>query len=406
METEVLTVSEFNAILNQTLQFAYPEIMIEGEVASFKISQKKWVFFDLKDDDSVISCFMPIFQLKTKVEDGMLVKIRCAPRLTKWGKFSLTVKSLELSGEGAVKKAFELLKAEFTREGLFAIERKRALPSHPRRIGLITSRQAAAFNDFVTILDDRWAGLEVIHAQVQVQGAEAPDQIARAIEYFSARSAKFDVLVIIRGGGSAEDLQAFNTESVVRAVFGSKVPTLIAIGHEDDVSLAELAADLRAATPSDAARRLVPDKNAVIDTLTDSVYVMSHQIISKIEQCFYGIDKFELAFRNNFIEISQTVEQKINKLQTALENILAEKEFKLASICRLLQSLDPKAILARGYSIATVGSHVVHSADQVSATDTIVLQLHQGKVSLRRTNKQLKGERRNDEHKKRHRGKL
>jgi exodeoxyribonuclease VII large subunit len=158
MKNEAVSVSQFHALVNQTLEFAYGEIVVEGEVASYKVNQGKWVFFDLKDDTNVVGCFIPIFQLKTTIEDGMLVRVTATPQLTKWGKFSLTVRAVELAGEGSVKRAFELLKAQFQKEGLFTEERKRQLPKYPEKIALITSKQAAAYNDFITILNDRLRG--------------------------------------------------------------------------------------------------------------------------------------------------------------------------------------------------------------------------------------------------------
>ncbi|MCX6806271.1 MAG: exodeoxyribonuclease VII large subunit [Patescibacteria group bacterium] len=230
MGNESITVSEFNSLLNQSLNFAYPEVVVEGDVSSYKINQSKWVFFDLKDEESVVGCFMTVYQLKSEIEDGMVVRVKATPQLTKWGKFSLTVKEVELAGEGSVKRAFELLKAKFEKEGLFLPERKRQLPEMPEKVLLITSKQAAAFNDFVSIIDDRWGGLEIDHIQVQVQGAVAAEQIVDAIEYANSCSEKYEVLVIIRGGGSSEDLQAFNNEELVRAVYGSSIPTIVGIG--------------------------------------------------------------------------------------------------------------------------------------------------------------------------------
>ena len=184
MKNEAISVSDFNALINQTLSFAYPEVVIEGEVSSFKLNHNKWVFFDLKDNDnSVVNCFMMVFQLRTAIEDGMQIRVRATPKLTNWGKFSLTVHEIELAGEGSVKRAFEMLKAKFEKEGLFEQSRKRQLPKFPRRIALITSRQAAAFNDFVTVLDDRFGGITIDHIQVKVQGESAPQEIQDAIAY-------------------------------------------------------------------------------------------------------------------------------------------------------------------------------------------------------------------------------
>lgn len=384
MRNEIITVSELHAIINQTLSFAYPEVLVEGEVANFKINQGKWVFFDLKDDDSVVSCFMPIFQLKTAVEDGMKVRIVAVPQLTKWGKFSLTVRSVELAGEGSVKRAFELLKAKLEAEGLFEIDRKRPLPKFPQRVLLITSKQAAAFNDFVSILNDRWSGLEIDHLQVQVQGDGAPDQIVGAINYANSHQDNYDVVVMVRGGGSPEDLQAFSTEQVARAVFASAVPMIVAIGHEDDVCLAELVADQRGATPTDAARRLVPDRNEVLsavgaqlDSITNNIQLHVSSSNTLLERFYQGMSFRVAGLRQNYGELIRRNETAINMRVEALGS-------QLSHLHKLLVGLDPRAILARGYSIARVGNRVIKSGNDISSNDVVVLQLHEGTVDLQR----------------------
>ncbi|HRQ86941.1 MAG TPA: exodeoxyribonuclease VII large subunit, partial [Candidatus Saccharibacteria bacterium] len=238
------SVSDFIAITNQVLDTAYPVVEIEGEVASFKTNQGKYVFFDLKDDQASVGCFMMLWQLRQPIEDGMKVIITGVPKLTQWGKFSITVRAIRPSGEGAIKKSFEILKKKLENEGLFAAERKRAIPTIPERIGVISSPEAAGYIDFVTILNDRWGGVIVDVAAVPVQGAGAADKIMRAIEYFNTRDTLPDVLVIVRGGGSADDLAVFNDEPLVRAIAASRVPTMVGVGHEVDVTLADLAADV------------------------------------------------------------------------------------------------------------------------------------------------------------------
>ena len=247
MATLSLSVSDFIALTNQTLEFAYPSIEVEGEVASFKVNQGKFVFFDLKDSGGSVGCFMMAWQLRVPIEDGMKVAVTATPKLTPWGKFSLTVRAVRPSGEGSLKKSFELLKVKLEKEGLFASERKRALPEVPQYIAVISSTQAAGYADFVKILGDRWGGMRVDVAQVQVQGADAPDQMIRALRYFNSQETVPQVIVIIRGGGSADDLSAFNDELLVREIATSRVPTLVGVGHEVDTSLADLAADVRAA---------------------------------------------------------------------------------------------------------------------------------------------------------------
>lgn len=384
MEHEILTVTEFNQLVNQTLVFAYPLVVIEGEVASYKINQKKWVFFDLKDEQSTISCFMTIYNQKFPLEDGMLVRVSATPNLTKWGKFSLTVKSLELSGEGSVKKAFELLKARLEKEGLFALERKRPLPLFPKKVALITSKQAAAYTDFVTIVSDRWAGLTIDHAQVQVQGSAAPDQITKAIEYFNTADKNHDVLVVIRGGGSLEDLQAFNHEDVVRAVFGSKIPTLIGIGHEDDISLAELAADQRAATPTDAARRLVPDRKMVLAQIDGLVRSQLTAVEVKVHEPLELITQLTHNSHMLIVNYQRKLKLATTRVQYGLETSLNRTKQQVGYLVRIIASLNPKTLLKKGYSIATLNGRVIKEAASVRDQDLIMLQLHRGSLKLKK----------------------
>ncbi len=382
MGNDAITVSEFNSLLNQTLTFAYPEVVVEGEVSSFKINQGKWIFFDLKDEHNLVGCFMTIYQLKTELEDGMLIRVKATPQLTKWGKFSLTVKEVELAGEGSVKRAFEMLKSKFEKEGLFLEDRKRELPLYPQRVGLVTSNQAAAFNDFITILEDRWSGLDVEHIQVQVQGPSAPDQISKAIEHMNMFGS-YDVLVIIRGGGSAEDLQAFNSEEVVRAIYASNIPTLVAIGHEDDVTLSELVADVRGATPTDAARRLVPDKNELLEkigAIQSKNFNMLEGISAKgrsvLDSFYYSI---EARINNMRHTAADSYMRSINSIDRHMQAVLSAIQLQR----KLLKSLDPSAILSRGYSITRVNGKVIKSSDEYISGAELMIQLHKGQINIK-----------------------
>jgi exodeoxyribonuclease VII large subunit len=196
---QIIGVKAFLDILNETLGFAFPAVTVEGEVSSFKINQGKWVFFDLKDGDATLPCFMPVYQLKVPLEDGMKVRVGGVPKVTNWGKFSFTAKTVALAGEGELKRAFELLKAKLEQEGLFDPARKRPLPRFPQRIGLVTSRASAAYADFIKILGQRWGGLVVQLADIQVQGAAAPDQIISALTYFNEMAQPPEAVVVIRG---------------------------------------------------------------------------------------------------------------------------------------------------------------------------------------------------------------
>ena len=384
MIDQVLTVSEFNDYVNQTLEYAYPEVIIEGEVSSFKVNQNKWVFFDLKDDSSTISCFMSIYQLKLPIQDGMLVKVHARPKLTQWGKFSITIMSIELSGEGSVKKAYEILKAKLDKEGIFSPDRKRLLPQFPKNIALITSRQAAAFNDFTTVLSDRWSGLNISHYQVQVQGEAAVDQIVEAVEYFNKQPDDFDALVIIRGGGSLEDLQVFQAEPIVRSIFASTIPTMVAIGHEDDVSLAELAADIRAATPTDAARRLVPDKKEFLDDITSSTLMQTELLRKTIVKSRIVLDSFNHSILILFKSLQSTIANYQVGMTAAMDRLIAAHWSSLDAVNAKLVSLNPEAVLQRGYAVVRGdGDSVVRNYQDISIGEQLNIKLSKGQLDVK-----------------------
>lgn len=347
----IFSVSDFIATLNQTLEFAYQSVEVEGEVASFKVNQGKYVFFDIKDASGSVGCFMMVFQLRLPIEDGMKVIVTATPKLTAWGKFSLTVKAVRPSGEGALKKSFEILKSKLDVEGLFSPERKRLLPKIPKHVAVISSTEAAGYADFIKILNDRWGGVKVDVAHVQVQGDSAPDQIIRAIDYFNTRDVLPEVLVIIRGGGSADDLSAFNDEPLVRSIAGSRIPTLVGVGHEIDESLADLAADVSAATPSNAAQILVPDKNELIR-------LVGSQLRSLIPRMLNVIDQYRAGVKTTLARALDSTEKQI-----------ADKLSDLESLRNVLNQLDPRTVLARGYALVRgnikIGSELEVETNQV-----------------------------------------
>lgn len=333
MENLTVSVSDAIALINQTLDYAFPTLVIEGEVASFKVNQGKFVFFDIKDDGGTLGCFMMLFQLRTALEDGMRVRVVATPKLTQWGKFSLTVREVQPVGEGSLKRAFELLKEKLDKEGLFAAERKRLLPTMPEHIAVISSVQAAGYADFIRILDERWGGVRVDVAHVQVQGSEAPKQIIRALEYFNQQEVVPEIVVIIRGGGSADDLSAFNDEPLVRAIAASRIPTVVGVGHEVDESLADMAADVRAATPSHAAQIIVPDKQVVISGVRHDVV----RIASAVEG---AAAELQLRVRSMLAEALRAIDDQLKRTTD-----------KLVSSRTVLEAYDPNAVLARGYAL-------------------------------------------------------
>ena len=329
----IYSVSDFIATSNDIFEKSFPSVLIEGEISSFKVNQNKFVFFDLKDEESVLGCFMTVWQLRFPLEDGMKVIAQVKPKLTNWGKFSLTVEKITPKGEGSLKKSLEILKEKLTREGLFDESRKRRIPQDLQKVAVISSTQAAGYADFIKIINERWGGLKIIVAHTQVQGMAASDQIIRAIDFLNSQSGLPDVIAIIRGGGSADDLAVFNDEKLVRAVANSRVPIITGIGHEIDQSLCDLAADFAASTPSNVAQILTPNKFDEMRFLRSKILRTNDLLLSKIAE----LKKFN---REKNKEIRNRI----------LQNILDQKR-EVQAKKRILESYNPQNILAKGYAL-------------------------------------------------------
>ncbi len=360
-EQLILSVSDFVAVLNQTLEYAYPQVTIVGELSNFKVSKGRWVYFDLKDEHASVRFFGTVYALPGPLEDGMKLQVSGAPRLHPQFGFSVGFQQIQPVGEGSIKKASELLKAKLQAEGLFDPSRKRALPYPPTKIGLVASAESAAYADFIKIINARWQGIEIVHADVQVQGELAPQQISDAIDRLNL-SDDIEVIVVTRGGGSADDLQSFSTEQVVRAIAASRTPTLVAIGHEIDISLAELAADKNASTPSNAAELLVPDRQQVLQDLEKSLLHTERQVMAQI-------DRQQLAIQDSSYDVA-----------SGLQDVLDRAQRELDLRTQTLQAYDPTRILRRGYAWLKSGDTVVTSANQLQKGGLIDLRLSDGAV--------------------------
>lgn len=353
------------AVLNQTLNYAYPTITVIGELASFNVSKGKWVYADLKDDVSKLRMFGTVFQMPGPLEDGMMLEVVAEPRIHQQFGFSLNIKSIRPVGDGSIKKAADLLRIKLEKEGLFVAERKRHIARAPTRVGLIASEQSAACADFIKIMNSRWQGVSVELFDAQVQGEAAVESIMSGLQYFNQLSEAPEVIVLTRGGGSADDLSAFSTEQVTRAVSVSRIPTLVAIGHEVDVSLAELAADLRASTPSNAAELLFPDKTEESKRLT-------------------------LQRKNLADVVGQQINQKessLKELKTSLvhdvEKVLERKNQELQHAKTFIESIHPKTTLKRGYALVQVDGKLASSVKQLKKNTEVDLTLQDGSVQAR-----------------------
>ncbi|HVM90822.1 MAG TPA: exodeoxyribonuclease VII large subunit [Verrucomicrobiae bacterium] len=366
---QILTVSQFVTYLNDTFKAIWDAtgVAVEGEVSNFRVSQGQWVNFDLKDDESLVSCFMVLNKLRLPVEDGMRVRLFGYPRVyPKFGKFSFNVDRVELVGEGALKKALAMLKAKLEAEGLFDFSRKRTLPRFPKSIALIASRESAAYGDFIRIVNERWSGLEIDLYHAIVQGEKAPGSVMAGLAAAN-KHGDYDAIVITRGGGSFDELMAFNDERLVRAVYASKIPTMVAIGHERDVSLCELAADVHASTPTDCARRLVPDKRDVLFELSR----LDERIAGEVER------RVEL-YRDT-----------LERAQSGAARWLEMLRVRLDSLRRLITSFSPEAVLKRGFAIVTdQAGDVISSVKDAKPGLAVAIRLRDGEAGARIEGKQ------------------
>lgn len=401
-----LTVTQLVELVNDTLS-ALELVTVEGEVEGLKVIQGKWVIFDLKDKDSLVRCFMPIWKYRAQVEDGMLVRVSGQPKLRPKGFFSFVLETIQPAGEGALRRAFELLKQKLEGEGLFALERKRPLPRFPHHIALITSREAAAYGDFLKVLRARQGGLTISFIHTAVQGEDAPAQLMAGLSQANTDLPELDAIVMVRGGGSLEDLQAFNDEAVVRAVAASRVPIIVGVGHERDTSLAELAADQRASTPSNAAELLVRSREEIIyelrhfqGRLSQAVQTVLHQqqrrISHSVSVMRAGIGHsrqrvqqqimFLTGFHRQLAQLVSSRQQRLlarqGTLRQQIKVTIQSYQQRQHQLQRLLQSLSPQMVLRRGYSITrTEKGMIIKQAEALKPGSVINTQLSQGSLT-------------------------
>jgi len=406
---EAYSVSKFVEFLNSAMvEAVFPQgACVEGEVVEYRVSQGRWIWFNLKDETSLVSCFATTWQLRTPLAEGMKVRVYGLPRVhPKSGKFSINVERAEPVGEGALKKAFELLKKKLGEEGVFDAARKRAIPRIPERIGLIASGESAAYGDFLRILGNRWGGATVQHIDVAVQGKDAVAEIVGAFKHFNAHPELAEVIVLTRGGGSIEDLQAFNAEDVVRAVFGSTIPVVVAVGHERDETLADYAADVRASTPTNAAELVVPDRRDIAAAVDASVRHMDGALRTTLGDLVATVDsaasRLEAGFRarvdafrhlardlsDAFATFAADIRSRSmetshlsSRLDAASRTWMGRAGERVDGTLRLLKTLDPQRPFERGFALVRAGGKVVTDAATVAAGTMLDVTLRRGVLS-------------------------
>jgi exodeoxyribonuclease VII large subunit len=446
-ERRVYTVSELTASIKTTLEEGFPMMWVEGEISNLRTPGSGHAYFTLKDEGAQISAVL--FRgrgrrVRFELEDGMQVlAFGGLDVYAARGQYQLVVEMMEPKGLGALQLAFEQLKRKLEAEGLFEAARKRPLPAFPRVIGIVTSPSGAAIRDMLNIIGRRFADLHILITPVRVQGDEAPGEIVQALVHLQ-EIANLDVIIVGRGGGSIEDLWAFNDERVARALAACRVPVISAVGHETDFTIADFVADLRAPTPSGAAELVVREKLAVMETLADLYtrlkqamtaelgarrervdFLLRRRVLTDparaLRDIYRRLDdlqgRLRLGLRASQRHITHRVALATGALRSrnplsriaAASALLSQLRVRLASSAAhnaktsrarfaetvgRLESLSPLGVLARSYSVTRLPSgEVVRSATQVGVGEALEILLHQGALGARVTEVRERDER-------------
>jgi exodeoxyribonuclease VII large subunit len=436
MQRNILTVSQLNRATSRLLDEHFLSVLVEGELSNLAQPSSGHLYFSLKDSGAQVRCAMfktRQHRLGFKPENGKQVIIKAQVSLYEpRGDFQLIVEHIEEAGDGALRRAFDALKSKLLAEGLFAIENKQSLPALPKTIGVITSPSGAAIRDILTVLRRRFSAIAVIIYPVAVQGHNAKYEIARAIALANEQK-QCDVLILGRGGGSLEDLWAFNEEIVARAIFASTIPIISAVGHETDVTIADFTADLRAATPSAAAEHATPDQQEWLSRFIQLEARLQQQLQAKLSQKRQSLtwlsqrlqqqhpgqklaknaqrlDELELrlnqAIQTKLRHDKSRIETKIaylwqyspavtinnykqqqdylsKRLITVIRHKLEGLNQQLLNVSQTLHAVSPLATLNRGYALAIhqPSGQIIQSTQQLKSGDSVEIRLAEGRFT-------------------------
>ncbi|MBQ1755362.1 MAG: exodeoxyribonuclease VII large subunit [Oscillospiraceae bacterium] len=392
MEQKILSVTELNQLVRGKLERDpdLQSVCIRGEISNYKLYPSGHHYFSLKDSESAIRCVLfkgNALSLRFRPENGMQVlavgRVSLYPRD---GSYQFYCTRLLPDGAGDLSVAFEQLKQKLFQEGLFDPAHKKKLPAFPHRVGIVTSPAGAAVHDMLRILGKRYPLSRVILLPVRVQGAEAPGEIARAIDYANAHAIA-DVLIVGRGGGSVEDLWAFNDEGVSRAIFRSRIPVVSAVGHEPDVTISDFTADLRAATPSNAAELVAPDQSelrAALEGMRASMLASMRQRLTRSRQQLTGLSASPML--RNPMNYLQERRLRLDKLTGDFRRVgtrlLQARRQGLIRLSASLDAMSPLKVLARGYSMtADADGRLISSVTEVSPGQSLTILVSDGRIT-------------------------
>lgn len=389
-----LTVSQLTAAVQETVSALFSEVCVVGEISELSRPRSGHVYFTLQDEAAqlrVVLWRLSAAQVDFPLDEGQQVICRGALDVyPARGSYQLICRSIAPVGEGARQAALRKLQQKLAAEGLFSPERKRPLPPFPRRIGFVTSPSGAAIRDFLQVVARRGRGIEVLVIPARVQGAGSAAEIVAGIQQANRLQPPLDVLVVGRGGGSIEDLWSFNEEPVVRAIAASKVPVVSAVGHEIDVTLADLAADVRALTPTEAAERVAPDSAALARHVAGLQQRLRAALAGKASAArakLAGLLSRRVLRRplDHFFELRQRLDEADRDLTLATHKFITLRRDQLAQTAAQIDALSPLAVLSRGYSIAQRAQDgaTLRSTTDVSPGEQIVTRLPDGKILSR-----------------------
>jgi len=433
LQRTLLTVSELNAEVDLLLKEAFPLLWIEGEISNFARPTSGHIYFSLKDNKAQVRCAMfrnQYLRSHCTAENGLKVQLQVRIGLYQArGEYQLIVEKMEEAGTGALQKAFEALKIDLSKQGLFATERKKTLPKFPARIGIITSPTGAALRDIIHVLNRRCPHIPLLIYPVAVQGEQAVPTIINALQQANY-SQQCDVLLLARGGGSIEDLWAFNEAAVAHAINESLIPIITGIGHEIDFTIADFVSDQRAPTPSAAAELAAPNKK----TLQNALYTLKQRLLfqhqkniatqhekltglshslklhnptNHLKQQMQQLDELDIRLKHNFqqrvttqIFHLQTLKQRLfvqspqqylvqhqkqlqlfnHRLHNTMQQHIEQQQQKLCTLSEKLHAISPLATLQRGYSIAQTKGKIIRSVKKLKRNENIIIRIKDGNI--------------------------
>lgn len=394
MEKQVLSISQLNEYIKSRMDLDpnLKSVAVRGEISNYKLYPSGHHYFTLKDESAAVRCVMfksSAARLRFRPANGMkIIAMGSVSVFPRDGAYQLYCTAMAMDGIGDLYAAFEELKKKLAAQGLFDPAHKKPLPKYPGTIGIVTSSAGAAVHDMLRILRARYPLTTVRLFPVRVQGVEAPAEIAGAIAYAN-RYALADLLIVGRGGGSIEDLWAFNDARVAHAIYDSKIPVISAVGHEPDVTISDYVADLRAATPSNAAELAVPDQDALRQTLDSMSQAMAQAMDRRLKNAALRLENLSqrpvlhspLAY---YEQKQKTLELLKNRLASAENNTIQNHHRRYISLTAKLDAMSPLKVLTRGYALASdEQGNLIRSADQVSPGDCVSLRVSDGAIQAK-----------------------